>query len=75
MIGKIAASFLLLNVALIGCLVHAQQESFNFETGSGRRSGTANLKINPDSLAQRSTITFTTTQSGVGHTNKFRLAV
>jgi hypothetical protein len=52
-ITKLAASFLLLNVALIGSLVYAQEESFSFETGSGRRSGTANLKLIPDSEAQR----------------------
>ena len=75
MIAKIAASFMLLNVALIGSLVHAQEELFLFDTGSGRRQGSASLRIKPDSAAGRSTLSFTTTQDGVGHTNKFRLAV
>ena len=51
MIAKIATSFLLLNIALIGSLVHAQEELFLFDTGSGRRQGSASLRIKPDSAA------------------------
>lgn len=55
--------------------VAAQAETFEWDTGTGRRAGQASIRIKPDLANLRSTIYFTTKQAGVGHTNKFRLAL
>ena len=75
MIFKITASFLIVNLAVFASMVQAQVETFFYDTGSGRRAGQAQLTIKPDYHTGRSLITFTTKQSGVSHTNKFRIAV
>ena len=73
---KIAATLMILNVILFATEgVKGQEEIFTFDTGGGRREGSAQMIIKPESAAGRTLISFTTKQSGVGHTNKFRLAV
>lgn len=74
LMARVTIIAMLSMVSLLETVI-AQEEIYTFEAGSGRRTGSATLRIEPELSNKRSNIYFETKQSGVSHTNKFRLAI